>query len=186
VKNFLLEAQRLSHTGSWHRDVASGVVTISPEMGRIWGVGPGDDSANAEYFWSRLHPEDRSAFRNFLKKAKSRNRLSSRLPHCSFLRNHQVHPFYRPSCPERVWRPHRIVGPQWMSPKRSRRKNRSGEAKGSSDSSWISRLCTSRNLGLMEVLSITTRPRSIITASLLRSGKALICIACFIHRMRNA
>jgi PAS domain S-box-containing protein len=59
----LLEAQKLSHTGSWQRDVASGAFTISPEMGRIWGVRPGDDSANAEYFWSRLHPEDRERVR---------------------------------------------------------------------------------------------------------------------------
>jgi PAS domain-containing protein len=33
---------------------------------------------------------------------------------------------------------------------------------------------------------ITTRPRSIITVLLLTSGGALICIACSIHRMRNA
>jgi PAS domain-containing protein len=37
----VLEAQRLSHTGSWQRDVASGAFTISPEMGRIWGALPG-------------------------------------------------------------------------------------------------------------------------------------------------
>jgi PAS domain S-box-containing protein len=59
----LLEAQRLSYAGSWQRNVASGAFTISPEMGRIWGVRPGDDSGNPEYFWSRLHPEDRERVR---------------------------------------------------------------------------------------------------------------------------
>ena len=36
----LLDAQRLSRTGSWTHDLSSGTVTISPEAVRIWGIKP--------------------------------------------------------------------------------------------------------------------------------------------------
>jgi PAS domain S-box-containing protein len=55
----LLEAQRLSHTGSWQLDVTSGVVTVSPEIHRIFGSSPDEDTSNAEFWNNRLHPEDR-------------------------------------------------------------------------------------------------------------------------------
>ena len=43
-RGFLLEAQRLSHTGSWRHDLSTGAVTASPEMLRMWGVRPDEDS----------------------------------------------------------------------------------------------------------------------------------------------
>ena len=55
----LLEAQRLSHTGSWQLDFASGVVTVSPEIHRIFGCGPDEDTSKGEFWINRLHPEDR-------------------------------------------------------------------------------------------------------------------------------
>jgi PAS domain S-box-containing protein len=55
----LLEAQKLSHTGSWRHDVASGDVTVSPEIYRIHDIKPDDDASNTEFFFSRFHPEDR-------------------------------------------------------------------------------------------------------------------------------
>jgi PAS domain S-box-containing protein len=55
----LLEAQKLSHTGSWRHDVASGAVTVSPEIYRIHGIKPDDDASNTEFFFSKFHPEDR-------------------------------------------------------------------------------------------------------------------------------
>jgi PAS domain S-box-containing protein len=55
----LLEAQRLSHTGSWRHDIASGAVIVSPEMYRIFDIKPDDDTSTMELFYSRLHPEDR-------------------------------------------------------------------------------------------------------------------------------
>jgi PAS domain S-box-containing protein len=55
----LLEAQTLSHTGSWRHDVASGAVTVSPEIYRIHDIQADDDAANTEFFFSRFHPEDR-------------------------------------------------------------------------------------------------------------------------------
>ena len=55
----LLEAQRLSHTGSWRHDVLTGIVTISPEVRRIFDIGPGEDTPTAGLFFGRIHPEDR-------------------------------------------------------------------------------------------------------------------------------
>src|SRR6202158_2639507 len=55
----LLEGQKLSHTGSWRHDVASGDVTVSPEIYRIHDIKPDDDASNTEFFFSRFHPEDR-------------------------------------------------------------------------------------------------------------------------------
>jgi PAS domain S-box-containing protein len=55
----LLEAQRLSHTGSWRHDVLTGIVTISPEVHRIFDIRPGEDEPTAGFFFGRIHPEDR-------------------------------------------------------------------------------------------------------------------------------
>jgi PAS domain S-box-containing protein len=55
----LLEAQKLSHTGSWRHDVASGTVVVSPEIYRIHDIKPDEDASNTEFFFSRFHPEDR-------------------------------------------------------------------------------------------------------------------------------
>jgi PAS domain S-box-containing protein len=55
----LLEAQRLSHMGSWRHDVLTGEVTFSPEVHRIFDIRPGEDASTARFFFSRIHPEDR-------------------------------------------------------------------------------------------------------------------------------
>jgi PAS domain S-box-containing protein len=55
----LLEAQRLSHTGSWRHDVLTGIVSISPQVHRIFDIRPGEDEPTAEFFFGRIHPEDR-------------------------------------------------------------------------------------------------------------------------------
>ena len=55
----LLEAQRLSHTGSWRNDVLTGIVTVSPEVHRIFDIRPGEDASTAGFFFGRIHPEDR-------------------------------------------------------------------------------------------------------------------------------
>jgi formate hydrogenlyase transcriptional activator len=57
----LLEAQRLSHMGSWRNDVFTGIVTVSPEVHRIFDIRPGEDASTAEFFFGRIHPEDRPA-----------------------------------------------------------------------------------------------------------------------------
>ena len=65
----LLEAQRLSHTGSWRHDVASGAVTVSPEIYRIHDIRPDDDASNTEFFFSRFHPEDRKRVEDLFERA---------------------------------------------------------------------------------------------------------------------
>src|SRR5580692_1979720 len=55
----LLEGQRLTHTGNWRHDISSGKVTTSPEMHRIYAVTPDEDATTADFFFNRLHPEDR-------------------------------------------------------------------------------------------------------------------------------
>jgi len=66
----LLEGQRLTHTGNWRHDISSGKVTRSPEMDRIYGVTPDEDATTADFFFNRLHPEDRSFLEQKYEKTK--------------------------------------------------------------------------------------------------------------------
>jgi DNA-binding NtrC family response regulator/PAS domain-containing protein len=66
----LLEGQRLTHTGNWRHDVSSGKMTTSPEMHRIYGVAPDEDATTADFFFNRLHPEDRSFLEQKYEKTK--------------------------------------------------------------------------------------------------------------------
>jgi PAS domain S-box-containing protein len=65
----LLEAQRLSHTGSWRREVASGTVTLSPEIYRIFGISPDEHSSKAAFWVDKIHPEDREQVFELVKKS---------------------------------------------------------------------------------------------------------------------
>ncbi|HXH86487.1 MAG TPA: ATP-binding protein, partial [Nitrospira sp.] len=55
----LAEAQRLSHTGSWHWNVTSGEVVWSQEAFAIFGFDPEKDTATYQLYLERIHPEDR-------------------------------------------------------------------------------------------------------------------------------
>jgi len=52
-------AQALTHIGSWRWDVASGIVTWSDEMYRIYGFEPRSRAITLEFFLSRVHPDER-------------------------------------------------------------------------------------------------------------------------------
>jgi PAS domain S-box-containing protein len=65
----LLEAQRLSHIGSWKLDVASGAVIVSPEIHRIFGVDPDEDTSRLEFWLSRNHPADQKRIREFFERS---------------------------------------------------------------------------------------------------------------------
>jgi PAS domain S-box-containing protein len=56
----LLEAQRLSHSGSWRHHLASGAFTVSPEVLRIRGVASADPLSTIDRMYSGIHPDDRS------------------------------------------------------------------------------------------------------------------------------
>jgi PAS domain S-box-containing protein len=64
----LLEAQRLGHTGSWSVDIASETVTASPELLRLFGFKPGEDSSSADSYFNKIHPEDRESARALFRK----------------------------------------------------------------------------------------------------------------------
>jgi len=56
---YLLEGQRLLHMFSWAHDAATGRVTSSPEVRRIFGAAAEEDVSTTEFFLGRIHPEDR-------------------------------------------------------------------------------------------------------------------------------
>jgi PAS domain S-box-containing protein len=65
----LLEAQRISQTGSWKHDVLSGTVIVSPEVFRIFGVKPDEDMSTTEFWLSRNHPDDQKRIRELFERA---------------------------------------------------------------------------------------------------------------------
>lgn len=79
----LLEAQRLSHTGSWRRDLVSGTFTISPEIYRIFEIEPDEYSSGADSWFKKIHPDDRERVRELVKISKVDKTVLIGLPHCS-------------------------------------------------------------------------------------------------------
>jgi PAS domain S-box-containing protein len=65
----LLEAQRISQTGSWKLDVSSGAVTVSPQIFRIFGVKPDEDTSTVEFWLSRNHIEDQKRIQELFEKS---------------------------------------------------------------------------------------------------------------------
>ena len=68
----LLEAQRLSHAGSWRHDLASGAFTVSPEVLRIRGVESADPLSTIDRMYSGIHPDDRSRVKDTYEAAQHR------------------------------------------------------------------------------------------------------------------
>jgi PAS domain S-box-containing protein len=57
-EEYLLTAQRLSHTGSWAWRMATGDVSVSAECGRIMGYDPSLTTFNRRLTRPRWHPDD--------------------------------------------------------------------------------------------------------------------------------
>ncbi len=66
---FLTEGQRISHTGSWSWNVASGGVTWSEEHFRIFGFDLDQTKPSLQLFLETVHPEDRSFIERSLDEA---------------------------------------------------------------------------------------------------------------------
>lgn len=67
---YLLEAQRLSHTGSWAWSPVSGDIRYwSEECYRVLGFHPTGSPPRFEAFFQRIHPEDQAASRERFEKA---------------------------------------------------------------------------------------------------------------------
>jgi len=59
---YLAEAEKLSHTGSWARDVKTSALFWSPEEWRIFGLEPATTKLTYEMLLGMVHPDDRSHF----------------------------------------------------------------------------------------------------------------------------
>jgi PAS domain S-box-containing protein len=59
---YMAEAQRLSHTGSWHLNVRTGELVWSQEFFAILGFDSEKTKPSYPLFLERIHPEDRSKF----------------------------------------------------------------------------------------------------------------------------
>ena len=71
---FLLEAQSMSHTGSWRHNLVTGELTVSPEVLRMRGVPPDFKPDGIEFFFRSTHPEDRSRVRETYEAAQANKR----------------------------------------------------------------------------------------------------------------
>src|ERR1019366_3875612 len=64
-ETYLAEAQKLSHTGSWARTVATGEIPYwSEECYRVLGFDPHDGLPQFETFLQRVHRDDQDKVRN--------------------------------------------------------------------------------------------------------------------------
>jgi diguanylate cyclase (GGDEF)-like protein/PAS domain S-box-containing protein len=61
TKNRLAEAERVSGRGSWEWHIASGAVTWSDQMFRVFGLEVGSVEPSYEGYISRIHPDDRES-----------------------------------------------------------------------------------------------------------------------------
>ena len=68
-KAFLAEGQRISRTGTWSWNVASGKATWSEEHYRIFGFDPEKTEASFQMFMETVHPEDREFIKQKLDEA---------------------------------------------------------------------------------------------------------------------
>ncbi len=78
----LSAAQQIARLGSWHWDMRRDVVTWSPELYRIYGVGAGEFRHTLEAFLERVHPDDRAGVQRAVERAlaeRSAFRLTERI-----------------------------------------------------------------------------------------------------------
>ena len=65
-EGFLAEGQKISHTGSWGWNVATGKLVWSEEHWRIFGFDPNEIEPTFQLFVERVHPNDRSFVQQIL------------------------------------------------------------------------------------------------------------------------
>jgi PAS domain S-box-containing protein len=105
-ETYLIEGQRLSHTGSGARNVSTGETFWSDETYRIYGFEPGSVKPSYEVFFQLVHPEERLSLQGAFERAVRERRLRFELSNRSPGRSDQVHPQRRPSGLQRIRRPH--------------------------------------------------------------------------------
>lgn len=70
---YLQEAQRLGRMGSWSQDVATGVMSGSPELYRIFGLDPDRVKLTRETLGLSIHPEDRAVVVEIIERGRRSN-----------------------------------------------------------------------------------------------------------------
>lgn len=61
---YLAEAEKISRTGCWSRNIATSEVFWSPEEWKIFGLDPATTPPTHQLFLSLIHPEDREAWQD--------------------------------------------------------------------------------------------------------------------------
>ena len=70
-EGFLAEGQKISHTGSWGWNLATGKIIWSDEQCRMLGFDLTSTEPSVELFLERIHPDDQARVRQTLRKATS-------------------------------------------------------------------------------------------------------------------
>lgn len=83
----LEEAQALTHLGSWQWDVATGMITWSDELYRIFGLKPRERILRFDEYLKLIHPKDREYAQNVIGQA-LQNGTSFEFIHRIILPNH--------------------------------------------------------------------------------------------------
>ena len=65
-EDMLSESQRIAHVGSWNWDLATGILTWTPETYRLHGVSPDSFAPSRETLLGLIHPEDRATMQTWL------------------------------------------------------------------------------------------------------------------------
>jgi C4-dicarboxylate-specific signal transduction histidine kinase len=65
----LIDAQQISHTGSWHWNTDTGEITWSAELWRMLGLAPVGVPPSVATFMAMVHADDRPAFQDVLAQA---------------------------------------------------------------------------------------------------------------------
>jgi len=69
TENALVLIEKFSTSGSWKLDVSSGTVTVSPQIFRIFGVKPDEDTSTVEFWLSRNHLEDQKRIQELFERS---------------------------------------------------------------------------------------------------------------------
>ncbi|MDO9168295.1 MAG: PAS domain S-box protein [Methylobacter sp.] len=70
-EQMLSEAQRVGHVGSWSMDLATGYLSWSEELYRIYGVTPETFGHSEQAFFNLIHPADHASMKMWLSDCKS-------------------------------------------------------------------------------------------------------------------
>ncbi|MBI4454997.1 MAG: PAS domain S-box protein [Acidobacteria bacterium] len=65
----LVNAQKITHIGSWEWEIATNVIDWSDELYRIYGLKPQEFAATYEAFLDHVHPEDREFVKGMIENA---------------------------------------------------------------------------------------------------------------------